>query len=269
MEIYVVQENDSVDKIAAGHGSRAEDVIYINQLVYPYALAVGQALLLPEAGQASGGSLSARTPAEVIGYAYPFISPWVLDQSLPFLSGLYVFSYGFTEEGELVEPVLDDTWMTEAARESRVRPVLTFTSIGPDGRFHSSLIHTLLNSPQLQQRVLWQLGMVMQEKGFGGIDLDFEYIPAEDRDLYPQFVELTHRVMSPFGYQVSVALAPKTSADQPGLLYEGIDYGRLGAAADKVMLMTYEWGYTFAHIGYWLLTQRNFGPDSKLKVDIM
>ena len=44
---------------------------------------------------------------------------------------------------------------------------------------------------------------------------------------------------------MSVALAPKTSADQTGLLYEGKDYPALGAAADYVLLMTYEWGYTY------------------------
>ena len=38
---------------------------------------------------------------------------------------------------------------------------------------------------------------------------------------------------------VIVALAPKTYADQPGLLYEGHDYALLGAAADAVLLMTY------------------------------
>ena len=41
------------------------------------------------------------------------------------------------------------------------------------------------------------------------------------------------------------ALAPKTRADQPGLLYEGHDYAAVGAAADAVLLMTYEWGYTY------------------------
>ena len=51
--------------------------------------------------------------------------------------------------------------------------------------------------------------------------------------------------MNESGYMVSVALAPKTSADQPGLLYEGKDYGGLGAAADEVLLMAYEWGYTY------------------------
>ena len=44
--------------------------------------------------------------------------------------------------------VLDDAWMIEAAKGQRTRPVLTFTSIGPDGRFHSSLIHTLLGDLQ-------------------------------------------------------------------------------------------------------------------------
>ena len=41
-----------------------------------------------------------------------------------------------------------------------------------------------------------------------------------------------------------MALAPKTSTDQPGLLYEAHDYKRLGQVANAVLLMTYEWGYT-------------------------
>ena len=42
-----------------------------------------------------------------------------------------------------------------------------------------------------------------------------------------------------------MALAPKVSADQRGLLYEGIDYRLLGENSDQVLLMTYEWGYTY------------------------
>ena len=46
MEIYVVKSGDTVDSIAESHGIPVSSVIYNNQLVYPYALAVGQALLL-------------------------------------------------------------------------------------------------------------------------------------------------------------------------------------------------------------------------------
>jgi spore germination protein len=47
------------------------------------------------------------------------------------------------------------------------------------------------------------------------------------------------------GYPVTVALAPKTYAQQPGLLYEAHDYNLLGQAANYAFLMTYEWGYTY------------------------
>jgi len=40
-----------------------------------------------------------------------------------------------------------------------------------------------------------------------------------------------------------VALAPKTSGEMTGLLYEAHDYPAIGAIADLVLLMTYEWGY--------------------------
>ena len=42
-----------------------------------------------------------------------------------------------------------------------------------------------------------------------------------------------------------MALAPKVFARQPGDLYEGHDYAALSRAADFVLLMTYEWGYTY------------------------
>ena len=46
MEIYIVQSQDTVDKIASFTGTNVEDILYDNQLVYPYELAVGQALLI-------------------------------------------------------------------------------------------------------------------------------------------------------------------------------------------------------------------------------
>ena len=45
MEIYVVQPDDSVEKIAGIFGADPEAVIYANQLSEPYLLAEGQALL--------------------------------------------------------------------------------------------------------------------------------------------------------------------------------------------------------------------------------
>ena len=47
------------------------------------------------------------------------------------------------------------------------------------------------------------------------------------------------------GKPVVAALAPKTSAQQRGLLYEAHDYALVSKAANAVFLMTYEWGYVY------------------------
>lgn len=240
MQIYVVQEGNSIDGIAAQFSVDVDSIIYTNQLVYPYGLAIGQALLIP-VEEEHERSLVIRSN----GYAYPFINRDVLNATLPYLTELSIFSYGFTPDGDLVYPQLDDQWMISAAYEYQAVPILTLTPLGADGRFSNELITSVVNNPDAIQNLINQLVATLDEKGFQGVDVDFEYIKAEDRDAFTTFVfELTEQ-MNALGYQVSVALAPKTSRDQEGLLYQGKDYGGLGSAANHVLLMTYEWGYTY------------------------
>ena len=179
------------------------------------------------------------------GYAYPFIRRFTLTETLPYLTDLFVFSYGFTTEGELIPPSLDDTWMIELALMNNTRPILTLTPFGKDGQFSNYLINVLVNSPSIQENLIDNLLGTMSGKNYGGIDIDFEYILAEDKIAFSQFVERVRIAANKAGYPVSVALAPKTSDDQPGLLYGGKDYRLLGEAANHVLLMTYEWGYTY------------------------
>lgn len=240
MKIYVVKRGDNVDSIAEEFGIPVEKLIMDNQILYPYRLAVGQAILIT-----NNPNIKEKPFLHVNGYAYPFISSDTLDTTLPFLTDLSVFSYGFTEEGELIPPLLDDEWMIKKAREAGVRPILTLTPLGEDGRFNNNLISVLVQNPGVQERLIWELGRMVFEKGFGGVDVDFEYVLAEDRINFAGFVKRLTQVMNLFGYQVSVALAPKTSEEQRGVLYEGIDYQLLGEAANRVLLMTYEWGYTY------------------------
>lgn len=242
MDIYVVKEGDSVDSIAQSAGVSVDRLIWDNQIDYPYRLAVGQSLYLPAKQTAALGRQKRNLYS--FGYAYPFINARTLENTLPYLTDLYVFSYGFTEEGNLVYPNSDDTWMIAAAKKAGVCPVLTLTPLGADGHFNNNLVSVLVKKPQIQQRLIWELGRTVQDRGFMGVDIDFEYVLAEDRVGFADFVQKVREVMNLFGYTVTVALAPKTSADQKGLLYEGMDYHLLGEAADRVMLMTYEWGYS-------------------------
>lgn len=239
MEIYVVKSGDTVNAIAGLFGVDAQQIIFDNQLIYPYELAVGQALFI------GSGEREATRAINVGGYAYPFISRWVLNETLPFLSELLVFSYGFTPEGMLVEPLWDDEWMIETSMRFGTRPILTLTPFGEDGQFNNQLISKLINNQDSINMLINELLRTMEQKRYMGVDIDFEFIKEEDRDAFSAFVGNVAETMRAYGYETSVALAPKTSKEQRGILVSGKDYRALGEAADYVLLMTYEWGYTY------------------------
>ena len=113
------------------------------------------------------------------------------------------------------------------------------------GSFNNQLIQTLVEEESVRENVITNLLKVVEEKGYVGVDVDFEYVRAQNREGYAEFVGELRAAMNEKGYRVSVALAPKTSSDQKGLLYEGIDYALLGEQADRLFLMTYEWGYSY------------------------
>lgn len=242
MTIYTVKPGDTIDAIAAAYGIGTDTIIYNNQLSYPYRLAIGQALLL-----STGASGTDRKIITAGGYAYPFIRRFTLTETLPYLTNLFIFSYGFTTTGELIPPALDDEWMIALAKENHTAPILTLTPFGPDGMFNNYLIAVMVNDMEVQQTFISNLLYTIMEKGYEGVDIDFEYILPEDRVPFAEFVTKVREAVNGLGYPVSVALAPKTSDNQAGLLYGGKDYGLLGEAADSVLLMTYEWGYTYIH----------------------
>lgn len=241
MSVYVVSPGDSVFSIAAAYAINPDSIIYANQLSYPYTLVIGQALFLPD-------SMDTFSERSVItnGYAYPFINSFVLNQTLPYLSRLSVFSYGFTTDGVLIPPTLDVSYMISQALAVGTAPFLTLTPFDTDGHFNNQLISEVMNRPAASASLIANLSAAVTANGYQGVDIDFEYVLAEDRIAFANFVTNVRIAINGLGYPVTVALAPKTSDDQPGLLYEGKDYALLGEAANEVLLMTYEWGYTYS-----------------------
>ena len=182
-------------------------------------------------------------PLDVNGYAYPFIRPEELRRVLPYMTYLTPFTYGCTAEGELVSP--DDRELVSAALFYGVTPWMHLSTLTESGTFDSARGIALLNDPAAQERLTENVLANMLEKNYQGLDVDFEFLGAAGAVPYAAFIDRLRRRLSPLGFEVLVALAPKVSDGQPGLLYEGHDYAALGAAADGVLLMTYEWGYTY------------------------
>lgn len=179
----------------------------------------------------------------VNGYAYPSINSEILKLWLQDLTFLSIFSYGITPEGGLLG--IDDQYLINTANMNGVKALMVITPLDEMGRFNDEIASSLLENPEARKKLIENIKNTIIEKGFFGVDFDFEYISKENKDDYVALVSEARAGLNPLGYIVTVALAPKVSADQQGNLYEGHDYNGMGEAANLVLLMTYEWGYTY------------------------
>jgi len=236
--VYTVNEGDTIFSISQSFGITPDQLKQRNPtLAQTDTISPGETLAITFVDEGN-------SPIEIYGFLYPNIKPNVLNSSLPVLYKGAVFSYGADSSGELIE--ISDSFVIEALLRGNAMPFMVLSSITGEGGFDSNLASQLFNNTQIQDTVINNILDTMRQKGYRGLDIDFEFVNPEDRDAYVNFVGRVTEALNQNGYSVNVDLAPKTSAEQSGTLYEGHDYRALGEKANTVMVMTYEWGYTYS-----------------------
>jgi len=263
MLIHVVKPGESLWRIAAYYRVPIVQIINVNKLPNPGQLVVGEALVIPTAdvfhtvragetlwqiakrygislqtllltnniqnpnlvypGTVLVVSRKQKPVIEVNGYIYYFG-----EQAVPIvredgkhLTYLSPFAYGIREDGSLEQ--IDDSPAISAAYAAKVVPMMSITNF-TSSELGRNLAHIVLGTPEIRERLLTNIISVMKEKGYRGVNIDFENVLPADHELYNQFLRRAVDRLHPEGFFVSTALAPKTSAGQPGSLYEAHDY---------------------------------------------
>ncbi len=284
MVIYTVRPGDTIYALAQRYGLKPEELIFANQLRNPDILSVGQALVLPTdavrytvrpgdsvyaiarryalsvadilAANPQIGSGTRIYPGQTLLLPFPrqrlgtaVVNGYITDAvsetltaALPYLTWLSPFSWRTDAQGELTP-----TYSVSASESAAfgVENLLTLTNLKPSGGFSGDIAHAILTEQAAQDNFLQNVTDLLDRGGWGGVNLDFEYVKPFDRESYNRFLRRLADRLHARGKLLITALAPKTSADQSGLLYTAHDYAAHGAAADYVVLMTYEWGYTY------------------------
>lgn len=234
---HVVTAGESLYTIAQSYQTTVQQLLEANPgITNPSRILAGQTIAVPVVSRKLG-------IIDVNGYALPGISDTVLTETLPYLTYISIFSYPVKADGELSAP--DDTPILQAAEKSHAAPLMVITNTEEGKGFQSDIAHSILTDGQVSDNLLNNVVSVLQQKNYFGLNIDFEYIYQQDRESYNDFLRKAVDRLRPLGYIVTTSLAPKTSAIQRGLLYEAHDYPVHGSVADRVILMTYEWGYTY------------------------
>ena len=283
--IYTIKQGDTLFNIARAYNTTIDELVRVNGLTRPNDLAVGQNILIPTGNTTStytvvsgdtmyriagrlGVSLdeliranpqisnpniiqigqvinipNTKPTIEVNGYAIAGINLDTLDRTLPYLTYLSLFSYQAQPNGSLTNLYEQDR--IDLALAQNVAPIMVVTNIGQSGGFNSELASTILNNPETQTTFINNIISTLTAKNYNGVDVDFEYLYPEDKDAYTQFLANLKASLTPLNKSLSVAVAPKYRDTQEGLLYEAHDYKAIGEIADRVIIMTYEWGYIY------------------------
>lgn len=233
-----VLKGESMYEIAKKYGVTIRDILQANPGIRnPASIFPGQVISIPEK------SLKLGT-IEVNGYAFFQTSLEVIRKTLPYLTYLSIFSYEVNPNGTL--RAIDDADLIRAARQANVAPLMVITNLESGGGFSSDVARSILRNEDIQNTLIKNVINTLKSKNYYGLDIDFEYIYPEDKVYYNNFLRKVVSRLKPLGYSVTTALAPKTSAGQRGLLYEAHDYPVHGELTNHVILMTYEWGYTYS-----------------------
>lgn len=236
--IYTVQEGDTLTSIAQANNITVAKLLQNNpDTAILNDVTAGESLIITFRDEAPIDTI------QVNAYAYTFINRTVLRKTMPFLTYLLIFNYGFNPQGELIPA--DDEELIAISQEYGVGPIMVLAPMTPEGEFNSEIAHNLFINPVAEDLLIENLVITLNAKGYRGVDIDFEFIRPDDKERFLNFITKVQARLSQEGLLTFVALAPKVSGDMVGILYEAHDYPTIGAAADEVLIMTYEWGYMF------------------------
>ena len=238
-QFYFVQQGDSLYSIANRFGMTYQELATINNISPEMTLPIGLRIYIPP-----------RAKRAITSYAY--IEPFgdTVSETLenaaaknsPYLTFLALFSYRVNRDGSLTSPPIGN--LQEIAANTDTAMAMVVTNLEGPG-FSDELGHIILTVQAVQNKLLDNIVNTAQTQGFTDIHFDFEFLPSDDREAYNAFLRKAKERFSQEGLLLSTALEPKTSATQTGQWYEAHDYAAHGEIADFVVLMTYEWGYSY------------------------
>ena len=234
---YTVRPGDTLFSVARSTQTPLIDLWRSNLFLQ------GKASIFPGDILFLGTKSEKRAGFQIGGYCYPFTPSGWLDTVMPFLSCVIPFTYGFRADGTLLP--LNDGAIRASAGYYGTATLLHLSTLTENDTFSVSLAETLFASPSMQETLIADILAELKRGNYYGVDVDFEFLGARNAENYVSFLSLLRDRLHPLGYPLIAALAPKTRDDQPGTLYEGHDYAAIGNVVDCVLLMTYEWGYTY------------------------
>jgi spore germination protein len=230
---YQIKAGDQIWQIAQKFNTSIASILAANPTVNPNQLFIGQIITIPT---------SVKMEIATLGFIVPssnnVILP-IIDQLAEQLTYLAVVAYSFTNEGYAYNE-MDDSAIVARCLERGITPLLmirNFTGID----FSAELAGKVLGYPAYRHNLVESIVNLTMQRGFGGVSIDFEFIPPPQRQSFVLFLTDLKKALGERILHVNVHA--KTEDIPTNRIIGAYDYAAIGAVADIVAVMTIDYGY--------------------------
>lgn len=229
----LISEGDTYWSLANQYQTSTSLIVAANPCIDPNNLYVGQKINIP-------------SPLKKIMQTLGFIIPYSTEAFLPMLNQiahdltyLAIVSYSFSSDGNVYLELADEQLIAESKRLNII-PLLMIRNL-QNGKFSPELIGNVLANPVYRQNLINSLQNVIVEKGYGGVSIDFEFIPPRRRNDFIIFLNELKAKLGSLILHVNVHAKKEDIPTNP--IIGAYDYKAIGNAADIVAVMTIDYGY--------------------------
>lgn len=113
-----------------------------------------------------------------------------------------------------------------------------------NGSFDGNAAATVFASPALREASASAIAQLVINQAFDGIDIDYERIPIAARDNFTAYLTTLGQKLHGANKKLSVTVYAKSSANDSWNGPGGEDWPSIGAIADSVKIMAYDYSYS-------------------------
>jgi spore germination protein len=156
---------------------------------------------------------------------------------------LTVYTYFYTDQGEIFN--INDEEIIKVAKTYGVAPIMMLAAYSSNQAEEIETTDSIIINKDIQDRLINNLVELLKDKGYYGVNFKTPYIKPESRPLYVEFVNNLSSRLKSAGFVIFISLTMSVFEHLSNIKYEGLQYNILGQAADKLVLITYEFGFAF------------------------
>ncbi|MDF2787958.1 MAG: chitinase [Neobacillus sp.] len=230
---YQIKTGDQIWEISKKFRTDISSILAANPGINPNQLFVGQIIHIPSPVKLKIATLGFIVPSGESAVLS------ILDSLAGQLTYLAVVAYSFTTEGYTYN-LIEDSAIVARSKQLNITPLMMIRNFtGLD--FSAELAGQVLANPVYRRNLVQSIVNLTKQRGFGGVSIDFEFIPPLQRNDFNVFLRELKNALGELILHVNVHA--KTADLPTNRIVGAYDYAAIGNAADIVAVMTIDYGY--------------------------